>query len=220
MSRHQARKTCIAISEFWAAKMAAKDTIIETKDAELAAMRDQLLEVKGEAKSMKSIVQKAALRPTTTQYNILQHLSSEPIDLSRLPSIAVASAPRKHRDFVESIRTGLLEDEEGKPKLLCTDASRATFSYMGDDQGNVVADPMLEHFRAKLRAGARMSDVMRDVRLRLQDKHGDDHDGFERELRRAKLNLQFENKFARDLARHTYIRSRIVFEEADALTSV
>jgi hypothetical protein len=74
MSRHQASQTCIAISEFWAAKMAAKDTIIEakdttieTKDAELAAMRDQLLESQGLAKGMKSIVQKAARQFVASQ---------------------------------------------------------------------------------------------------------------------------------------------------------
>jgi hypothetical protein len=201
--------------------MQAKDAELAAKDAELAAMRDQLLESQGLAKGMKSIVQKAALRPTTTtsnQYNILQHLSPEPIDMSQFPAIAAASAPRRHRDFVESIRAGLLEDEAGKPKLLCTDSSRATFSYMGSDQGDIVADPMLEHFRDKLRAGAKMSDVMRDVRRRLQDKHGDDHDGYEKEARRAKLNLQFESKFARDLAKRTYIRSRIVFEDPGDIT--
>ena len=53
----------------------------------------------------------------------------------------------------------------------------------------------------------------------MAQKHGDDHDGYEKELRRARLNLQFESKFARDLAKRTYIRSRIVFDDSDTLTS-
>jgi hypothetical protein len=72
---------------------------------------------------------------------------------------------------------------------------------------------MLERLREKMRTGAKEAEIVRELHWELMSKHGDDHDSYEREFRRVKANLQFPDPFARHMAKRTYQRAALIFDE-------
>ena len=220
LSRHQSSEACRKVQ---ALTEGYKKRIEEVE----AEKRDLLSENKGlreRVERAETIVEKAALKSTTivqnrSRNNYLQYLSSEPIKFSTLqteiPKLVTAESLMKgERGFNNMIATALLEDNEGKMKLLCTDQARKQFTYKDEKSGELVSDPSLERLRAKMRAGVKYGTLYDEVLEELNACGGDTDDNPEQAyliLHRAR----FRSKFVNHVAKRAYMRAIIRFVDSD-----
>ena len=168
------------------------------------------------------MVHKAALRPVTTvnqqnRNNYLQYLSSEPISFSTLqaqmPELVTAEAlMRGERRFHNMIATAILEDDEGKPKLVCTDQARKQFTYKDEKSGELVSDPSLERLRKGMRTGVNYGALYDDVLEELDSCEGD-KTGNPAQAHHILRRAKFEAPFVRHVAKRAYKGVIIRFED-------
>jgi hypothetical protein len=203
---------------------------LQELEAETVQLREQLAEARGEAKGMSRIVEKAALKPTTTnthvnrRRNYLQYLSSEPISFSTLQTempkfVTTESLMRGQRGFNKMIASAILEDDEGKTKVVCTDQARKQFAYKDEKSGDLVSDPSLERLREQMRGGVNYPTLYDEVLEELDACEGDKTDNPRqafRILRRAK----FEAPFVNHVAKKAYKGAIIHFEDLVGLSAL
>jgi hypothetical protein len=180
------------------------------------------------ASEFKQIVKECALRPTSstssnthyTQNNLLQYLSPDPIPFSRLPEeLAKALRPQditaEPQTFTERVRKCLLQDDDGKSKVVCTDSARGKFAYKDEKEDRLLHDPMLEGLRENLATAAKDAGLQRKSCGGL-DPTSENYNT----VRRVKTNLRFGDGFARRVARRTYRgglprgSARLVFKDS------
>ena len=222
MARH--RQTVACQLAHVRSKLDASEKANEQLREEMIQLREELAGAKTEAKSMGRIVEKAALRPTTTNTvnnrsrdNYLQYLSSEPINFSTLrtemPKLVTAeSVMRGPRRFNTMIATAILEDSEGRSKLVCTDQARKQFTYKDEKSGELVSDPSLERLREKMRVGIHYGTLFDEVLEELNACGGERIGNAEQAhliLRRAR----FPDKFVTHMAKRTYKGAIVRFED-------
>jgi hypothetical protein len=76
------------------------------------------------------------------------------------------------------ITTAILEDDEGKTKVVCIDQARKQFTYKDESSGDLVSDPSLERLRELMRKGVNYGPLYEEV---LEELNADG--GGERESR-------------------------------------
>ena len=157
MARHQAREPCRRITALIARKVAEA---VDDVNADNENLRDELDRLRRDidrkeymADEFKQIVKECALRPTSssnnthyTQNNLLQYLSPDPIPFSRLPEeLAKALRPQditaEPQTFTERVRKCLLQDDDGKSKVVCTDSARGKFAYKDEKEDQATSRP-------------------------------------------------------------------------------
>ena len=220
LPRHQSSEACRKVQAIYEAK---EDRIREL-EAENQNLVSELKASREKCEEYRSIVERAALRPTLTttnnnqsRNNYLQYLSSEPIRFSTLeaqmPTLVTAEAlMRGPRRFNKMLTSAILEDDEGKTKVLCTDQARKQFTYKDEKSGELVSDPSLERLRERMRAGVDYGTLYDEVLEELNVCEGDRTDNPAHAfliLQRAK----FEAPFVRHVAKRAYKGAIINFEE-------
>lgn len=197
---------------------------LEEKDEKIKRLEQELVTAHALVEQSNKILEKAAMRTTHTTINsntnnILQYLSSEPIRFSTLSEdfskmMGLDRINVTGEDFAENVRKSLLQDNEGNNKLVCTDIARGNFAYKDEQSGMVIYDPMLDSLREKLRKGCKRKIILNELREELDRKYGNSEDNADkksREFARACVNLQFEEKFVKRVARRTYYKTKLQF---------
>jgi hypothetical protein len=212
---------------------------LRLKEAEISALREELSilkplfetiksendQLKGELRGkedLRKIVEKAALRPTTTtnhvnRSNYLQYLSSEPINFSTLqteiPKLVTAeSLLRGPRRFNKMITTAILEDDEGKTKIVCTDQARKQFAYKDENSGDLISDPSLERLRERMRVGVDYPTLYDEILEELNADGGKESENQEQAFK-ILCRAKFEAPFVNHVAKRAYKCSIIRFED-------
>jgi hypothetical protein len=111
-------------------------------------------------------------------------------------------------DFHEHIVDNILKDENGKDKILCTDINRKNFSYKDETSGELVSDPELERLRDKLKKGADIKLVKKELLNKLVEQYENtDIDPYVKFYDILK-KLEFGNPFVDHVAKKTYIKTK------------
>ena len=184
-----------------------KDTLIKT------------LQEKSE--EYRKIIEKVAMKSTKTvnnkntynHNNYLNYISSEPIKFNEIQNrlkqiVTPNSIMFDDNEFHEHIVDNILKDDKGKDKILCTDINRKNFSYKDETSGQLISDPELERLRDKLRKGADIKLVKKELLEKLIEKYEGTHiDPYIRFYDFLK-KLDFGNPFVDHLAKKTYIKNK------------
>ena len=226
MARHQRTQGCQNVAAFVAEKILLLEAELSSRDVTIKELEDRLIRAEGSCEDFKSIVEKAALRPTTAttnhlnqSRNYLQYLSSEPISFStleaRMPSLVTAEAlMRGPRRFNKMLTTAILEDSEGRTKVLCTDQARKQFTYKDEKSGELISDPSLERLRERMRAGIDYGTLYVEVLEELDSCDGD-KTGNPAQAHRILHRARFEAPFVNHVARRTYKGAIIHFPDSE-----
>lgn len=115
----------------------------------------------------KSIVEKVALKPTTTvnqnnktTNNILQILSPDPLSFQTIRDganqfLSMDLILKGDNAMAGAIVKTFFTDENGKHKIICTDLARETFKYTDEKTGQMTVDPKLNRVMKELRDNSR-----------------------------------------------------------------
>lgn len=205
---------------------------IETKNNELKEENKKLIEelkekdtliksLQEKSEEYRKIVEKVALKTTKTvnkntynhSNNYLNYISSEPIKFGELPKqlkevVNTNTLMFDDNEFHEHIVDNILKDGEGKDKILCTDINRKNFSYKDETSGQLISDPELERLREKLKKGADITSVKRELLDKLIQKYeGTNIDPYVKFYDFLK-KLDFGNPFIDHVAKKTYIKTK------------
>jgi hypothetical protein len=226
MDRHQRTEPCQLRHQarIQAAENATLREQLATISAEHQAFKSEIDQIKGELRGkddLRKIVEKAALRPTTStnvnkSRNYLQYISPEPIKSSTfrdtLPAIVTAEAVMsgKHR-FNKIITTALFEDLTGRSKIVCTDQARKQFSYMDEKSGELISDPSLERLQDLMRKGINYGTLYDEVVEELDFRHGK-NDNHTEQAHNILIRAKFGVPFVNHVAKRTYKGAIIQFE--------
>jgi hypothetical protein len=164
----------------------------------------------------RKIVEKAATKTTVKNYNhnnYLNLISSEPIHFNELPKqlkqfVNCDSLMYDENDFHEHIVDNILKDENGKDKILCTDINRKNFSYKDETSGELVSDPELERLRDKLKKGADIKSVKRELLNKLIEQYDNTEIDPYVKFYEILKKLDFGNPFVDHVAKKTYIKTK------------
>ena len=226
MARHRSTDLCKARHENRELKgeielLNAQVAVLEAVNRDLRSENQTMRE---RAERAEAIVEKAALRPTTSSTthvnksnNYLQYLSSEPINFSTLeteiPKLVTAeSLMRGPRRFNKMITTAILEDDEGKTKVVCTDQARKQFAYKDEKSGDLISDPSLERLRARMRVGVDYPTLYDELVEELNAEGGKESDNQEQAFK-ILCRAKFEAPFVNHVAKRAYKGSIIRFED-------
>lgn len=186
-------------------------------------LTEKIKTLKEKSEEYRSIVEKAAIKSTTTvnnnskntYNNNLQYISSEPIKWNEIPKmlsevVNVDTVCYDENDFNDHIIDNILKDENGNDKVLCTDINRKNFSYKDELSGELISDPELEKLREKLRNGVDIKIVRHELLYKLLEKYRDrpDIDPYEK-LCYFLEKLEFGDPFVVQVAKKTYIKSKL-----------
>lgn len=179
--------------------------------------------LKEKSEEYRSIVEKAAIKSTTTvnnskntynNNNYLQYISTEPIKWNDIPKmlsevVNVDTICYDENDFHDHIIDNILKDENGNDKVLCTDINRKNFSYKDEISGELISDPELEKLREQLRSGVDIKIVRKDLINFLTRKYENkpDVDIYEKYYLLTR-KLDFGNPFVCRAAKKTYIKTK------------
>ena len=119
---------------------------------------------------------------------------------------------RGPRRFNKMISTAILEDDEGKTKVLCTDQARKQFTYKDEKSGELVSDPSLERLRERMRTGVNYGTLYEEVLEELNRCEGDRTDNPEQAFK-ILCRAKFEAPFVNHVAKRAYKRAIINFED-------
>ena len=172
---------------------------------------------KEKSEEYRKIVEKAATKTTNTSIknynNYLNLISQEPIRFNELPNqlkgiVNCESLMYDDNEFHEHIVDNILRDENGKDKILCTDINRKNFSYKDETSGELVSDPELERLRDKLKKGADIKSVKRELLNKLIEQY--DNTEIDPYVKFCDIlkKLDFGNPFVDHVAKKTYIKTK------------
>jgi len=188
---------------------------IENKDNTITILKEK-------SEEYRSIVEKAAIKSTTTvnnskntyNNNYLQYISTEPIKWNEIPKmlsevVNVDTICYDENDFHDHIIDNILKDENGNDKVLCTDINRKNFSYKDEISGELISDPELEKLREQLRSGVDIKIIRKDLINFLARKYENkpDVDIYEKYYLLTR-KLDFGNPFVCRAAKKTYIKTK------------
>jgi hypothetical protein len=226
MARHQRGEPCRLrsrireLEEVVGSLQAQVATFQEIRD-ENKILKERLEQMASRVEHAEAIVEKAALRPTTNvnkknRNHYLQYLSSEPIKFSTLetniPKLVTAeSLLRGPRRFNKMITTAILEDDEGKTKVICTDQARKQFAYKDESSGDLISDPSLERLRERMRVGVDYPTLYDEVLEELNADGGEEGENQEQAFK-ILCRAKFEAPFVNHVAKRAYAGSIIRFE--------
>jgi hypothetical protein len=180
------------------------------------------------ADEYKSIVEKAALKATTVNNikntkttNVLNLISPEPIDMktfkTEMPKlITVESVLTNDKRFNNMIQSSLLQDENGKDKVVCTDIARKHFQYIDEGTGDLVSDPSLERLIDAMKKGVDYRKLSTELLEELNAIGGDPVEN-RLEAQRLMKRARFQT-FPTHMAKKTYRRAlaQITFDDVGA----
>ena len=164
----------------------------------------------------RKIVEKAATKTIVKNYNhnnYLNLISQEPIRFNELPKqlkqfVNCESLMYDENDFHEHIVDNILKDENGKDKILCTDINRKNFSYKDENSGELVSDPELERLREKLKKGADIKLVKKELLNKLIEQYENTEIDPYVKFYDILKKLDFGNPFVDHVAKKTYIKTK------------
>jgi hypothetical protein len=186
-----------------------------------------ILNLKEKSEEYRKIVEKAATKPTKTinnnnnnkntynnnHNNYLNYISHEPIKFSELQDQITKLVTTKtimfdNDDFNNHIALNMLQDENGKDKVLCTDINRKNFTYKDEVSGQLVYDPELERLREQLVKSSNCPSLKKDLLDKLIKKYDgtgvDPYNKFYEYLQ----NIQFGTPFVDHVAKKTYVKTK------------
>jgi hypothetical protein len=190
--------------------------IILNLEKDIDNYKNQIKLLEKSSEEYRKIVEKAATKTTVKNYNhnnYLNLISQEPIRFSELPKqlkqfVNCDSLMYDENDFHEHIVDNILKDENGKDKILCTDINRKNFSYKDETSGELVSDPELERLRDKLKKGADIKLVKKELLNKLVEQYENtDIDPYVKFYDILK-KLEFGNPFVDHVAKKTYIKTK------------
>lgn len=196
------------------------------------ALHSEILILKEKSEEYRSIVEKAAIKSTTTvnnskntyNNNYLQYISTEPIKWNEIPKmlsevVNVDTICYDENDFHDHIIDNILKDENGNDKVLCTDINRKNFSYKDEISGELISDPELEKLREQLRSGVDIKIIRKDLINFLARKYENkpDVDIYEKYYLLTR-KLDFGNPFVCRAAKKTYIKTKSTGESVSVFT--
>jgi hypothetical protein len=193
--------------------------IILNLEKDIDSYKNQIKLLEKSSEEYRKIVEKAATKTTVKNYNhnnYLNLISQEPIRFSELPKqlkqfVNYESLMYDENDFHEHIVDNILKDENGKDKILCTDINRKNFSYKDETSGELVSDPELERLRDKLKKGADIKLVKKELLNKLVEQYENtDIDPYVKFYDILK-KLDFGNPFIDHVAKKTYIKTKSNF---------
>jgi hypothetical protein len=193
--------------------------IILNLEKDIDSYKNQIKLLEKSSEEYRKIVEKAATKTTVKNYNhnnYLNLISQEPIRFSELPKqlkqfVNCESLMYDENDFHEHIVDNILKDENGKDKILCTDINRKNFSYKDETSGELVSDPELERLRDKLKKGADIKLVKKELLNKLVEQYENtDIDPYVKFYDILK-KLDFGNPFIDHVAKKTYIKTKSNF---------
>jgi hypothetical protein len=185
-------------------------------------LTEKIKTLKEKSEEYRSIVEKAAIKSTTTvnnnskntYNNNLQYISSEPIKWNEIPKmlsevVNVDTVCYDENDFHDHIIDNILKDENGNDKVLCTDINRKNFSYKDETSGELISDPELEKLREQLRNGVDIKIIRKELINFLTRKYENrpDVDIYEKYYLLTR-KLDFGNPFVSRAAKKTYIKTK------------
>lgn len=230
MTRHQATDVCKRVgtirnelaAEIERVSIEARVQIeeLKTRNHDLEIENKALLE---RTERAEAIVKQAVLRPTTTtnvnksRNYLLQCLAPDPIKISTLktemPKFATMEAimAGEHR-FNKIIATALLESNEGKFKVICTDQARKQFTYKDEKSGELISDPHLERLSDHMRKSVNYGALFDEISEKLKEDGIPEKDNAE-QTHKILLRAKFRAPFVRHVAKRMYRRAIITFDD-------
>lgn len=200
-------------------KLKNENKILKEKNNTLYS---EILILKEKSEEYRLIVEKAAIKSTTTvnnnskntYNNHLQYISSEPIKWNDIPKmlsevVNVNTVCYDDNDFHDHIIDNILKDENGNDKVVCTDINRKNFSYKDETSGELISDPELEKLREQLRNGVDIKIIRKELINFLTRKYENkpDVDIYEKYYHLTR-KLEFGNPFVCRAAKKTYIKTK------------
>jgi len=192
-----------------------KSELIELKK-QLDEKNYQIKLLEKSSEEYRKIVEKAATKTTVKNYNhnnYLNLISQEPIKFNELPKqlkqfVNCESLMYDENHFHEHIVDNILKDENGKDKILCTDINRKNFSYKDETSGELVSDPELERLRDKLKKGADIKLVKKELLNKLIEEYDNTEIDPYVKFYEILKKLDFGNPFVDHVAKKTYIKTK------------
>jgi hypothetical protein len=218
LPRHQSSEACRKVQSL----RDEYEKRIQELEAENLNLQAELKASHEKSSEYRSIVEKIALRPTTTNINksrnyLLQCLAPDPIKISTLktemPKFATMEAimAGEHR-FNKIITTALLESNEGKFKVICTDQARKQFTYKDEKSGELISDPHLERLSDHMRKSVNYGALFNEISEKLKEDGIPEKDNAE-QTHKILLRAKFRAPFVRHVAKRMYRRAIITFDD-------
>jgi hypothetical protein len=179
---------------------------------------------KEKSEEYRKIVEKAATKTTNTSIknynNYLNLISQEPIRFNELSNqlkevVNCESLMFDEHEFHDHIVDNILKDENGKDKILCTDINRKNFSYKDENSGELISDPELERLRDKLKKGADIKSVKRELLNKLIEQYENTEIDPYVKFCDILKKLDFGNPFIDHVAKKTYIKTKSNYTNTD-----
>lgn len=231
LHKHQLTERCKTINQLIKNKLNEYITVnkdLQSKNEEitneLIFFKKKLEEKNYEIKSLqekseeyRKIVEKAATKSTKTNvknsYNYLNLISSEPIKFNEIKKqlkevVNYETLMYNDAEFNECIVDNILKDENGKDKVLCTDINRKNFSYKDEKSGEIICDPELEKLRDKLKKGADIKSVKKELLNKLIEQYDNTETCPYTRFAEIIKKLDFGNPFVDHVAKKTYIKTK------------
>jgi hypothetical protein len=178
-------------------------------------------EISNKSEEYRKLLEKAATKTTNTSIknynhnNYLNLISQEPIRFCELNKqlkqfVNCESLMYDENDFHEHIVDNILKDENGKDKILCTDINRKNFSYKDETSGELISDPELERLRDKLKKGADIKSVKKELLNKLIEQYENTEIDPYVKFYDILKKLDFGNPFVDHIAKKTYIKTKSI----------
>ena len=185
------------------------------KDYEIKILKDKY-------EDLRKIVEKAAVKSTTTvkktynHNNYLNYISSEPLKISDISNqvkqiVNCDTVMYDDNDFHNHIVDNILKDKNGKDKVLCTDINRKNFTYKDEKSGELVSDPELEILREQLKKGTDIKLIRRELLEKLVIEYEENGSiGIDPYKKFSEIinKLNFGSPFIYHVAKKTYIKTK------------
>jgi hypothetical protein len=166
----------------------------------------------------RKIVMKVATKTTikNNYNNYLNYISTEPLKLNDIPKqvkniLNSQTILYDTEDFNDHIVDNILKDNKGKDKLLCTDINRKNFTYKDESSGKLICDPELEKLRDKLKKGADVKSLKKELLDQLIKEFEDNGSlGDDPYMKFCNLiqKLDFGSPFVNHVAKKTYVKTK------------
>ena len=185
------------------------------KDYEIKILKDKY-------EDLRKIVEKAAVKSTTTvkktynHNNYLNYISSEPLKISEISNqvkhiVNCDTIMYDDEDFHDHIVDNMLKDKNGKDKVLCTDINRKNFTYKDEKSGELISDPELERLRDQLKKGTDIKQIRKDLLEKLVTEYEENGSiGIDpyKQFSEIIQKLNFGSPFVDHVAKKTYVKTK------------
>ena len=199
------------------------------KDKLIFNLKEQSKNLKEKSEEYRKIVEKAATKSTKSTKvinnnnnnnnknynNYLNYISQEPLKFSEIQQkinnlVTTKTIMFDNDDFNDHITKNMLQDENGKDKVLCTDINRKNFTYKDEKSGQLVSDPELERLREQLVKSSNNQSIKKDLLDKLIKKYeGTEIDPYCKFYDYLQ-NIKFGTPFVEHIAKKTYIKTKSI----------